>query len=147
MAVKPRQNVPAELDFLLPDKVTQPILIGDIAYDLMPLTEGEFEQLSMEITKLFDVVYVKGEKSPIEYLMQGNVLVSMLGVALKPLALEEIRAKLTAKQMMYIASIVWTMNFETIGFTEDVKANFQKVLGWVGFAAVQSPSQKIAEKE
>jgi hypothetical protein len=136
MAVKPIQNVPDELAFLLPEKVCKPVVIGDQAFNLYPLTEGEFEKLSMEVSKLFDVVFVKGEMSPIDYLMKGDILVTILGEALKPLSPDDIRGKLTAKQMMYAASVLWSMNFETHDFNEETKENFRKVLGWVGLGAV-----------
>lgn len=145
MSVKPRQGVPVDLEFLLPEKVCQPIVIGDTAYDLYPLTEGEFEMLSMEVSKLFDAVFIKGEMSPIDYLMQKNVLASILAEALKPLAMEEIKKMLTAKQMMYAASVLWKMNFETQDFNEETKENFKKVLGWVGMGAVAAPAQETPQ--
>ena len=143
MSIKPKASVPQDLEFLLPDKVCQPIVIGDLAFDLYPLTEGEFEMLSMEVSKLFDVVFVKGEMSPIDYLMQKNVLAGILAEALKPLSMEEIKSKLTAKQMMYAASVLWQMNFETTDFKEDTLENFKKVLGWVGLGSMmpQAPAQ------
>lgn len=150
MSVKPKSSIPTELEFLLPEKVCQPIVIGDTAYDLMPLTEGEFEKLSMEVSKLFDVVFLKGEQSPIDYLMQKNVLANILAEALKPLDVETIKAKLTAKQMMYAASTLWKMNFETQDFDEETLANFKKVLGWIGLGAVvpeaPAPAQKTETK-
>lgn len=136
MAVKPLSSVPPELEFLLPEKVCKPILIGDTAYNLYPLAEGEFEKLSIEVSKLFNTVFVKGEMSPIDYLMKGDTLATILGEALKPLAVEDIKQKLTAKQMMYAASVLWNMNFETHDFNDEQKENFKKVLGWVGLQAI-----------
>jgi hypothetical protein len=143
MSVKAKSSVPKDLEFLLPEKVCQPIVIGDLAFDLYPLTEGEFETLSMEVSKLFDVVFIKGEMSPIDYLMQKNVLAAMLSEALKPLPVDEIKSKLTAKQMMYAASVLWKMNFETTDFNEESLGNFKKVLGWIGLGAMmpQAPAQ------
>lgn len=147
MAVKPRASVPTDLEFLLPDKVCKPILIGDVAYDLYPLTEGEFETLSLEVSKLFDVVFIKGEMSPIDYLMQKNVLAGFLSEALKPLSIDDVKGKLTAKQMMYAAAILWKMNFETTDFDEETKENFGKVLGWMGLGGMvpQAPAKQPAE--
>jgi hypothetical protein len=139
MAVKPRANVPTELEFLLPEKVCKPIIIGDVAYDLYPLTEGEFEKLSIEVSKLFDTVFFKGTVAPLDYLVQKDVMANFLAEALKPLSVEDIKAKLTAKQIMYIASVLWAMNFETNDFTEEVRENFKKVLGWVGLGALMAP--------
>jgi len=136
MAVKPRATVPTELEFLLPEKVCKPIIIGDQAYDLYPLTEGEFEKLSSEVSKLFASVFVKGDISPIDYLVQKDVLANFLTESLKPLSIEDIKSKLTAKQMVYIASVLWQMNFETNDFAEDVKENFSKVLGWIGLSGL-----------
>jgi hypothetical protein len=148
MAVKPRQVIPKDLEFLLPDKVCKPIIIGDTAYDLFPLTEGEFEVLSMEVSKLFDAVFVKAEMSPIDYLMNKNVLSTILSEALKPLSTEHIKTNLTAKQMMYAASVLWEMNFESADFDEDTKANFKKVLGWIGLGAMSPAAAPAApEKE
>jgi hypothetical protein len=96
----------------------------------------------MEVSKLFDVVFIKGEKSPVDYLMSDNVLINILCVALKPLESDKIRSSLTAKQMMYIASIIWKMNFETDDFSDETKENFRKVLGWVGLGTAVSPAPK-----
>lgn len=136
MAVKPRASVPSDLEFLLPEKVCKPVIIGDQCYDIYPLTEGEFEKLSIEVSKLFDSVYVKGDVSPIDYLVQKDVLANFLCEALKPLSMDDIKGKLTAKQMVYIAATLWQMNFDNSEFAEDTRENFKKVLGWVGLGAL-----------
>lgn len=145
MAVKPIASVPADLTFLLPETVAKPIVIGDTAYNLYPLTEGEFETLSLEVSKLFNTVFLKGEMSPIDYLMQKDVLVNILSVALKPLSPEDIRTKLTAKQMMYASSVLWQLNFVTDDFNAETKENFQRVLGWVGLGAAAATAPQPTE--
>jgi len=157
------REVPEEYRFLLPDTEKRTIVIGQEAFDLLPLTEGEFERLWVEIGELFGNAATaiaaslnkertseeKADQDPIsvgittvketlQEMLNSGRLANIIAIATQQDP-EDIKAKLTLKQGVHIISVLYEQNFSMKGLPENIRKNLEGFLGMFGVNIKKGP--------
>jgi hypothetical protein len=125
-----------ELSYLEP--ISKPIMIGKDIYDIDELTDDKYEQLMGVIAEGFSAFYLlKEDKASME---ESSVFISKMVeiisrrivpilMAATGLAEEDIKGKITARQIVYAAKVIWEVNGrgvleEITKMKDDVKASY-----------------------
>lgn len=157
------KEVPEEYRFLLPDTEKRTIVIGQEAYDILPLTEGEFEHLWVEIGELFGnaataiAATLNKERTPeekmetdpvsvgiatvketLQEMLNSGRLANIIAIATQQ-APEDIKTKLTLKQGIHIISVLYEQNFSMKGLPENIRKNLEGFLGMFGVNIQKGP--------
>jgi len=165
------KEVPEEYRFLLPDSEKRTIVIGQEAHEILPLTEGEFEQLWVEIGELFGnaataiasalakersneekeevdaiSVGITTVKETLQEMLTSGRLANIIAIATQQEP-EDIREKLTLKQGIHIASVLYEQNFSMEGLPGDIRKNLEGFLGMFGVNITkgQDPTQELLD--
>jgi len=166
--------VPDELAVLLPEQNKRIIVIGEKAYELYPLWEGQLELVSKDIALYFDDIFnpdrkcpkcgkvvknavgKKIEECPVDKETLSDVrkspVESIIGGGKVPewihmildLPVEEVKSKLTLLQLKHVAAVFYLQNFSSEGLPKESQENFQKLLGMIGMG--KAPSAGTEEK-
>jgi len=166
--------IPEELKVLLPEDNKGVVVVGDKAYEIYPLVEGQLERVSKDIAMYFETVFsmdakcskcnkvvkdaVKKEidtcpackESLVE--IRKSPIEAILGGGKVPEWIEmicnvqkvEVQANMTLKQMKHFAGIFYSQNFSDEGLPEESKANFKKLLGMIGMGK-EAPAENKEE--
>jgi len=154
--------IPEELSVLLPETNKKVVVIGDKAYEIFPLWEGQLEKISKDIANYFDSIFSddrrcpkcgkvvknaiakKIEECPVDKEaledMRKSPIEAILGGGKVPdwiemvlgIPKEEIREKITFPQLKHLAAVFYQQNFSTDGLPQESRENFQKLLGMIG---------------
>jgi len=169
------KEVPEEYRFLLPDTDKRTIVIGTEAHEILPLTEGEFEQLWVEIGEMFaraasaiaealmsrdgkrksveeqvDVdpiaVGITTIKETLQEMLSSGRVAKIIGIATQQDA-EDIRKKMTLRQGVHIISVLYEQNFSMKGLPEDIRKNLEGFLEMFGIniRKGRNPSQEMLD--
>jgi len=152
---KKAESVPENLKYLLPDTVSDTVIVGDTPYVLVPLTAGQAEAVSKEVSEILhavtkDIIQVVQDakredkkledmtgmmeslKKGINTVIESGKIISIVAIALD---LEEdfIRKNVTVKQLHHFAGAFWKQNFDFSDVPEHVAKNFNGLLEVAGF--------------
>lgn len=132
-------EIPESLKSLLPEAMAETVIVGNSAYELLPLTEGQCERVSTIIGEIGAAIVEKqrtlpenvaGTQSVIEILISNGRLRKILVEALD-LPDEDI-AKLTIQQMALVAGVMFKQNFELENLPEESRKNVERLLMFLG---------------
>ncbi|RPJ11174.1 MAG: hypothetical protein EHM36_01980 [Deltaproteobacteria bacterium] len=162
MTMAKEVDVPDELKILLPELSKGVIVIGTKAYEMEPMTEGQLEQITNDMAKLFEdisnpdgkcmkcgkvvkyalprkIFECPDDKEPLSDMskapMQAIIDSSKVPkwlAIITGLNETEIKAKITVNQIKHFAGLFWKQNFSDEGLPGESKGNFQKLLGMFG---------------
>ncbi len=162
--------VPEELKILQSDLNKGVIVVGNKAYEIYPLYEGQFERILSDIMTVMEKVncpdgqcqkcgkVVKGAlpkkifKCPDDesnlMTMNQSPMEAIVGSGKIPVWIEmitgipkeEIQASITLDQQKHFAGLFWKQNFSEVGLPEESKANFKSLLEMMG-ASGGKPNQ------
>lgn len=165
------KEVPEEYRFLLPDSEKKTIVIGQEAHEILPLTEGEFEQLWVEIGELFGnaataiaasltrertpeekaetdpiAVGITTVKETLQEMLSSGRLAKIIAIATQQDP-DDIRSKLTLKQGIHIISVLYEQNFSMKDLPEGIRKNLEGFLGMFGVNITKGPdpSQELLD--
>jgi hypothetical protein len=168
--------VPDELKILLPELNKGTIVVGDKAYEMLPLYEGQLEKIISEIVTLMEKVNCPDGRCPkcgkvVTGALPRKVfkcpddnedLLTMNEPAMKAIIESsrvpewvemitgvpkaEVKASMTLNQIKHFAGLFWKLNFGDAGMPEESQANFEKLLGMMGAEKRKEAETSPAEK-
>jgi len=163
-------EVPEQYRYLLPETVKRTIIIGSEAYEILPLTEGEYEALWSEIGELFGQAAAaiasaltappdgKGKRKLANMAKADPIAVGITTVketlqtmlssgqvaSIVGIAVQQdaelIRKNLTLKQGVHILSVLYEQNFDMADLPEGIRKNLEGFLAVFGINLAKGPN-------
>jgi len=149
-------ELPEKLKYLIPDMAKEAVVVGDKAYELVPLTEGQAELLAREVAEIATTIAgellgvinkakTDGERKPedvttylatintgLSKLITNGNIPNIVSIALD-LEIAEVKKVMTIKQLHHFAGVLWKQNFDFSDAEVSASKNFNRLLAAVGF--------------